>query len=119
MAAFRSTLEELHEADLLLHVIDISNPDYEEHITAVEKIFEQLDIADKPVLKIFNKADLFSDKDALQFISHRHQAIAVSALDRASLGPLVERIEISIPKPINNLPSAEEEHYVRFESEPN
>ena len=52
MAAFRSTLEELHEADLLLHVIDVSNPNFEEHIESVEKIFLELEIADKPVLKI-------------------------------------------------------------------
>ena len=47
-AAFRATLEELHEADVLVHLIDVSNPDFEEHIAAVEKILAELDIAAKP-----------------------------------------------------------------------
>ena len=46
-AAFRATLDELHEADVLLHVIDVSNPDFEAHIAAVEKILEDLGIAGK------------------------------------------------------------------------
>jgi len=101
MAAFRSTLEELHEADLLLHVIDISNPHYEDQIVSVKKIFEELGIADKPVLKIFNKADLFPEKIELENLCRRYQAKAISALDPKTLPSLIENIEILLPKPIN------------------
>lgn len=102
MAAFRSTLEELHEADLLLHVIDIGNPHFEEHISSVEKILEELEIADKPVLKIFNKADLFSEKVELENLCRRFQAKAISALHPETLPPLIEKIELLLPKPIHD-----------------
>ncbi|MCK7509701.1 MAG: 50S ribosome-binding GTPase [Desulfobacterales bacterium] len=55
VAAFRATLEELHEADVLLHLIDVSNADFEEHIVAVEKILGELGIAAKPTIRVFNK----------------------------------------------------------------
>jgi len=106
MAAFRSTLEELHEADLLLHVIDISSPHFEEHISSVEKILEELEIADKPVLKVFNKADLFSEKIELENLCRRFQAKAISALKPETLPPLVQSIELLLPKNIHDLDPA-------------
>jgi len=102
MAAFRSTLEELHEADLLLHVIDISSPHFEEHISSVDKILEELEIADKPVLKIFNKADLFPEKIELENLCRRFQAKAISALHPETLRPLIENIELLLPKTIHD-----------------
>lgn len=101
MAAFRSTLEELHEADLLLHVIDISSPHFEEHISSVDKILEELEIADKPVLKIFNKSDLFPEKVDLENLCRRFQAKAISALDPQTLPELINSIEIMLPKTIH------------------
>lgn len=101
MAAFRSTLEELHEADLLLHVIDVSNPNFEEHIESVEKIFQELEIAEKPVLKVFNKADKFPEKIELENLCRRFQAKAISALDSKTLPPLISTIEIMLPKTIH------------------
>jgi GTPase len=101
MAAFRSTLEELHEADLLLHVIDVSNPNFEEHIESVEKIFQELGIADKPVLKVFNKADMFPEKIELENLCRRFRAKAISALDARTLPPLISTIEIMLPKTIH------------------
>jgi GTP-binding protein HflX len=97
-AAFRATLEELHEADLLLHVIDISNPRFEEQIHAVEKILEELDIATKPTLRVFNKMDRFSDAELLQALCRRFNAIPVSALDPRTLPPLVTRLESVISR---------------------
>ncbi len=91
-AAFRSTLDELHEAHVLLHVVDISNPDYENHIAAVEKILAELDIAAKPTLMVFNKEDRMADKDVLANLCRRFQAVAVSALDRNTLPPLIDRL---------------------------
>lgn len=106
MAAFRSTLEELHEADLLLHVIDISSPHFEEHISSVEKILDELEISDKPMVRIFNKADLFPEKIELENLCRRFQAKAISALHPETLPPLVEYIELVLPKTIQGLDPA-------------
>jgi len=95
--AFRATLDELQEADLLLHVIDVSNSQYEEQITAVENILEELDISSKPSIRVFNKADRFEDKALLANISKRFNAVAVSALDKTSLLGLLEKIETALP----------------------
>jgi GTP-binding protein HflX len=92
-AAFRATLAELQEADLLLHVIDISNPNYEAHITAVESILRELHIEDKPVIRVFNKQDRFPDRMLLQTLCRRFQATAVSALKPESLAGLMEKLE--------------------------
>lgn len=58
--SFKSTLDETREADLLLHVVDISHPDFEEQIQVVEKTLEELECADKPSMIIFNKIDNYS-----------------------------------------------------------
>lgn len=58
--SFKSTLDETREADLLLHVIDISHPDFEEQITVVEKTLSDLGCADKPSMYIFNKIDAYT-----------------------------------------------------------
>ncbi len=92
-AAFRATLDELKEADALLHLVDVGNPDFENHILAVGKILEELDIAAKPTLLVFNKEDRIADKSLLEDICRRFGAIAVSALNPASLSPLVEKLE--------------------------
>jgi len=95
-AAFRATLDELHEAHLLIHVIDISNPDFDDHITAVDKILEELDIGNKPTVLVFNKGDRFPDKPLLETLCTRYHAVAISALDAKTLLPLVEKMETLI-----------------------
>ncbi|MDO4728561.1 MAG: GTPase HflX [Bacteroidota bacterium] len=55
--SFKSTLDEVREADLLLHVVDISHPDFEEHITSVNETLKDIAADDKPVIMIFNKTD--------------------------------------------------------------
>jgi GTP-binding protein HflX len=92
-AAFRATLEELHEADVLLHLIDVSNPDFEEHIRAVETILAELDMAAKPTIRVFNKEDRFKDKDLLQALCRRFDAISLSALHPGSFHQLLEKLE--------------------------
>lgn len=93
-AAFRATLDELQEAHLLLHVIDVSNPDFKMHIEAVEKILEELNLSSKPVLRVFNKMDLFTDHELLSRYCRTFDAIAISALQPETLLPLVERVEL-------------------------
>ena len=92
-SAFRATLDELKEADMLLHVIDISNNQFEEQIAAVEKILEELEINNKPAIRVFNKADRFADKDLLKILASRFDAIAISATDKTTLFALLEKIE--------------------------
>jgi GTP-binding protein HflX len=58
--SFKSTLDEVREADLLVHVVDISHPDFEEQITVVEKTLADLGCADKPSMLVFNKIDAYT-----------------------------------------------------------
>ena len=57
--SFKSTLDEVREADLLLHVVDISHPDFEEHIASVNQILQDIKCADKPTIMVFNKIDAY------------------------------------------------------------
>ncbi|MEP0264830.1 GTPase HflX [Dokdonia sp.] len=57
--SFKSTLDEVREADLLLHVVDIAHPQFEDHIASVNKILDEIKSADKPVLMVFNKIDVY------------------------------------------------------------
>lgn len=92
VAAFKATLEELEEADLLLHVVDASTEGFEERIAAVNRILGELELNDKPTLLVFNKMDrldaLVADERA-----HDHGAIPISALDPRSTTELLDKIE--------------------------
>jgi GTP-binding protein HflX len=95
MVAFRATLEELEGADLLLHVVDLSHPRFEDQIQAVETIIADLKLDAKASLKVFNKRDLVAP-DAAANLALRHGAVAVSARDPATLTPLIERMQSAI-----------------------
>jgi GTP-binding protein HflX len=92
-AAFKATLEELEDADLLLHVVDISNPRYEQQITSVENILSDLELSDKPVQMVFNKVDLFKEKDMLEDISRSYDAVTISALNPETFQGLMKVLE--------------------------
>uniref|UniRef100_A0A831U3K6 GTPase HflX n=1 Tax=Geobacter metallireducens TaxID=28232 RepID=A0A831U3K6_GEOME len=101
MGAFKATLEELQDADLLLHLVDCANPRVEEQIHQVETILEELNLGDKPRLMVFNKTDLLPElkkKSPLGFmkirqLARRFNAITVSAVDQTSLEPLLQEME--------------------------
>ena len=95
MDAFHATLEELEEADLLLHVVDISNHRYQQQIQSVELILKKLSLDHLPVLFVFNKQDLM---DIGQFDNPwlLNQGIRISATRRETLKPLVSRLESMI-----------------------
>lgn len=61
--SFKSTLDEVREADLLLHVVDISHPSFEHHIDSVDKILEEIGSADKPTIMVFNKIDAYEAEE--------------------------------------------------------
>lgn len=65
VASFRSTLDEVRNADVLLHLVDLSHPNFREHIHAVEETLLELDIDSKPILIVFNKVDQVQDSDLL------------------------------------------------------
>ncbi len=60
--SFKSTLDEVREADLLLHVVDISHPNFEEHIESVNKILGEIESSNKPTIMVFNKIDAYEPK---------------------------------------------------------
>ena len=91
ITAFRATLEEMEGSDLLIHLVDASSPQLDNHIASVEKILEELGLSDIPRLLVFNKSDLLS-KDELANLRRAYQAVTVSALDRDSLVPMAERV---------------------------
>jgi len=66
--SFKSTLDEVREADILLHVVDISHPFYEDQIDTVNKTLQELNAHDKPVLVVFNKMDLYREKNFDAFL---------------------------------------------------
>ncbi len=91
LKAFESTLEELHEADLLLHVIDISNPAWRQQVQVVEDLLVSLGLEQIPCLKVFNKMDLL---DSAQLRTLQEQdAVFISAVNRETLPPLINRIQ--------------------------
>ncbi|MFN7130536.1 MAG: GTPase HflX [Myxococcales bacterium] len=91
VAAFRATLEELEDADLLLHVIDGADPSCDEQVKAVEGILEQLDLLKTPRILVYNKADAPGSESAL--LARRDNGIAVSAMTRAGIEELLRRAD--------------------------
>lgn len=92
MDAFRTTFEELQDADLLLHVIDASAHDIDAKHDAVVKLLTELELDQKPMLIVLNKMDR-CDEETLAGVTERYHGIQVSAIDRETFGPLMEAIE--------------------------
>ncbi|HVS03664.1 MAG TPA: GTPase HflX [Thermoanaerobaculia bacterium] len=92
VTAFQATLEELADADLLLHVADAADPELVRKIAAVEGLLEQLQLGEAPRLMVLNKADLLPPAEAAA-LARRHQGVAVSALSRQGLGDLIHTAE--------------------------
>jgi len=66
ISAFKATLEEVKQADCLLHVIDLSSPQCQQHIASVERILEEIGAVDIPIIKVFNKIDLLPDGEKMR-----------------------------------------------------
>ena len=113
--AFKATLEEVVEADLLLHVVDISSPHAEEQIEAVNQVLGELGVADKPMLMVFNKIDRVTAPGlAKRYTTEYENSIVVSAKTEegfdafmAELGkqlrPVRQMVELSIPHSKSNV----------------
>jgi len=117
--SFKSTLDEVREADLLLHVVDISHPQFEDHIASVNEILEDIGCNDKPTLLVFNKVDAYrpEDWDPEDLMSERDQrhfslqeweetwynrlggrALFISATERTHIGHFRERLYDEVRK---------------------
>jgi GTP-binding protein HflX len=92
VAAFRATLEELSDADLLLHVVDASAPDIERRIAAVREVLDDIGQSDTPELLVFNQIDRLA-KGLGEALAARHGAVAISALEGIGLHRLLERAD--------------------------
>ena len=97
MAAFRATLAELEDADVLIHLVDISNPQFEEQMDAVHRILGQLKLDEMPRLLVFNKIDR-SDPVTVEKLCHRYEAIGISAIKPETLTPLIEQAQRTLLK---------------------
>ncbi|MCP4747121.1 MAG: GTPase HflX [Desulfobacteraceae bacterium] len=91
MIAFRATLEELENADILLHVIDISNPRHKDHIDSVEKILRELNLQHIPQIKTLNKIDQ-AGEETTSLLARRLDGIPICAKDKKSLTALINTI---------------------------
>ncbi len=90
--AFKATLEELYEADLMLHVVDASDPQMQQQIASVEQILTEMELIDKPRALILNKIDLLNESSAENLCTLYH-ALGVSAIDRATTRPVLGIIQ--------------------------
>ncbi len=95
VAAFSATLDELADADLLLHVIDCSNHAFETQMAAVERLLEKLNLSGIPVIRVFNKQDLV-DPVTVDNICASYDGIRISAINSKTFPPLVRRMEDEI-----------------------
>jgi GTP-binding protein HflX len=90
VAAFRATLEDIAEADLLLHVVDISHPNAMNQAEAVHETLEEIEADHVPVITVLNKIDLLSDPAAARrALEHFPQAVAISARSGEGIGDLL------------------------------
>jgi GTPase len=96
--AFMATLEELKDAHLLLHLVDVSAPDFEERMRVVDRILDDLDLKDKPMLIVFNKIDRI-DRGFERLLEARHRAVSISCLKKEGIEGLVAAIEGSLVGP--------------------
>ena len=111
--AFKATLEEVREADLLLHVIDVSHPHFHHLREAVEVVLKELEVSEKPTIVVFNKIDRLENRQGLdQFQGAQNPAVCISAKTGENIPLLIEKIggmlssmveEINVDIPINRM----------------
>ena len=106
LSAFRATLEEIGDSKLLIHLVDISNPRWPQQIQSVERILQELEVAQIPTILTLNKADQMPADEVETSIRQLQQAgaravVAVSAINRSTLTPLLEKIGEMLSRDLN------------------
>jgi GTP-binding protein HflX len=92
VAAFRATLEEVSEADLVIHVIDASAPDRERRINAVRLVLEEVGATDVPMLEVYNKCDALTPDERRRLQELDPSALTISALEQQGIEELIETV---------------------------
>jgi GTP-binding protein HflX len=92
VAAFRATLEEVAEADLILHVIDAAATDRDRRVSAVQQVLEEVGATDVPLVDVYNKCDALSQDERRRLEDQDSAALCISALERQGIDELVETI---------------------------
>lgn len=92
VAAFRATLEEVAEADLVLHVIDAAAPDRERRVAAVRRVLEEVDAQEVPLIEVYNKCDEIEPAERLRLQEADATALCISALHREGLDDLLDTV---------------------------
>jgi len=94
VASFRSTLEEAADADVLVHVVDLSHPEYEDQMAVTSQVLGSLGLADRPVITVFNKIDLVEDSTVADRARLRSpEAVFVSAARAKGVREILARVE--------------------------
>ncbi|WP_166985089.1 GTPase HflX [Canibacter zhoujuaniae] len=101
--AFRSTFEEVSEADVILHVVDASHPDPASQLKVVREVIGEVDAADIPEIVAFNKADLIDDNQRLVLLGLAPRAIFVSAKTGAGVDELRAAVDATLPRPAHEV----------------
>lgn len=103
VSAFRATLEEVTQSDLILHVIDASHPSVYEHIDTVYEILTQLDAEQKPAITVINKVDAVKDAAVLNELAKKvPNPVMISALNKKGLGGLLTKVYEMVGMPVYN-----------------
>jgi GTP-binding protein HflX len=98
--AFRSTLEEVGESDLLLHVVDVSHPDPEGQVTTVRAVVRDIEGANEiPEILVLNKVDAADPEVVDRMLRREPGAVAISARTGAGLDDLIDRLALALPRP--------------------
>ncbi len=99
IASFKSTLNEVRDADIILHVVDLSHSYFEDHIEVVDKTLKELGCENKNQIKIFNKLDIVEDKNRIQFVRNNYEhGIIISAERGINVSGLKDNIVNMIEK---------------------
>jgi GTP-binding protein HflX len=92
VAAFRATLEEVSEADLVIHVIDASAPDRERRMNAVRLVLEEVGATDVPMLEVYNKCDALTPDERRRLQELDPSVLTISALEQQGIDELIETV---------------------------
>lgn len=113
--SFKSTLDEVREADLLVHVVDISHPEFEDHIRVVENTLKDLDAADKPSIMIFNKIDNYHwvEKEEDDLTPQGKENISLEELERTWMARLKDDCVFISAKENTNIKKLRDDIYAR------
>jgi GTPase len=91
-AAFRATFEEAADADLIVEVLDVSDPEHTEHVSTTSEVLRDLGLDDTPRLRVYNKVDRVSEEER-DSLGNEPDSVSISALDKSSTRTLLQRIE--------------------------